>query len=260
MASWPGTSVFGEPNMSRRLTRTQASARPISRRAYFALLWSSRLLLIVGIVALGANGLIYAQAHFYQATLKSQYERGSGSSNRSNILGQRVHPPLTQTLKSDSDTPSIVTPSGLILTALHLTIPRSQEASIRKIEIPSIRLAAMVLEGEDEETLRLAVGHISGTAVPGPSGNVGLAGHRDTFFRPLQRIHIGDMIWVSTDASAFQYRVTSTLVVHPEDVQVLDDTQRPTLTLVTCYPFHYIGSAPKRFIVHAEMTPPPIAR
>jgi sortase A len=153
-----------------------------------------------------------------------------------------------------------VIPGGLILTALHLTIPRSQEASIRKIEIPSIRLAAMVLEGEDEETLRLAVGHISGTAVPGPSGNVGLAGHRDTFFRPLLRIHMGDMILVSTNASAFQYRVTSTLVVHPEDVQVLHDTQRPILTLVTCYPFHYIGPAPERFIVHAEMIPSPLAR
>lgn len=241
--------------MSRCLNRSQVSARPIPRRAYFVLLWSSRLLLIVGIVALGANGLIYAQAHFYQATLKSQYERGSGSSNRSDILGQRAHPPFTQTLKSNSDTSSVVSPGGLILTALHLSIPQPQGASIRKIEIPSIGLAAMVLEGEDEETLRLAVGHISGTAVPGPSGNVGLAGHRDTFFRPLQRVHIGDMIWVSTDAGAFQYRVTSTLVVHPEDVQVLDDTQRPTLTLVTCYPFHYIGAAPKRFIVHAEMAP-----
>jgi sortase A len=68
------------------------------------------------------------------------------------------------------------------------------------------------------------------------------------------------MIWVSTDASAFQYRVASTLVVHPEDVQVLDDTQRPTLTLVTCYPFHYIGAAPKRFIVHAEMISSRLAR
>jgi LPXTG-site transpeptidase (sortase) family protein len=246
--------------MSKPLNRSQVSARPIPRRAYFVLHWISRLLLIVGVVALSAIVLIYAQSYFYQVALKFQYERTSGSSNRSDIMGQRAHPPLTQTPKANSVTSSVVRPGGLILTALHLSIPQPQGASIRKIEIPSIGLAAMVLEGEDEETLRLAVGHISGTAVPGSSGNVGLAGHRDTFFRPLQRVRIGDVIWVSTDADTFQYRVTSTLVVRPEDVQVLDYTQRPTLTLVTCYPFHYIGAAPKRFIVRAEMIPSPIAR
>lgn len=147
-----------------------------------------------------------------------------------------------------------------MLTALRLPIPQAQDTSIRKIEIPSIGLAAMVLEGEDEQTLRLGVGHISGTAVPGSSGNVGLAGHRDTFFRRLERIRIGDVISISIDRSTFQYRVASTAVVHPSDVQVLDDTQRPTLTLITCYPFHYIGAAPKRFIVHAELISSPLKR
>jgi sortase A len=246
--------------MSRRPTRSQVFAHAISRQVYFVLHWSSRFLLVVGAASLGVIGLIYSQARFYQAILKSQYERASGQSNRSNILQGSAHPLLTQALKYNSENPYIANAGEPVLSALHLTASRFQSATIRKIEIPSIGLEAMVLEGEDEATLRLAVGHISGTAVPGSSGNVGLAGHRDTFFRPLEHVRLGDIILVSTDASAFQYRAASILVVHPEDVQVLDDTQRPTLTLVTCYPFHYIGAAPKRFIVHAEMSSSPIAR
>jgi sortase A len=126
-------------------------------------------------------------------------------------------------------------------------------ARVGKIEIPAVGLATRVLEGDDARTLRLAVGHIPGTAIPGPSGNVGLAGHRTTFFRSLQKINVGDEIRYSTLAGTFTYRVVSLRVVLPNAIEVLDSTQRPTLTLVTCYPFHSIGAAPKRFIVHAEM-------
>ena len=128
-------------------------------------------------------------------------------------------------------------------------------ATVGKIEIPALGLATRVLEGADARTLRLAVGHIPGTAVPGPSGNVGLAGHRTTFFRSLQKINVGDEIRYSTLAGTFTYRVVSLRVVLPSAIEVLDSTQRPSLTLVTCYPFQSIGAAPKRFIVHAEMVP-----
>jgi sortase A len=128
-------------------------------------------------------------------------------------------------------------------------------ATVGKIEIPALGLATRVLEGDDARTLRLAVGHIPGTAVPGSSGNVGLAGHRTTFFRSLQKINVGDEIRYSTLAGTFTYRVVSLRVVLPSAIEVLDSTQRPTLTLVTCYPFHSIGAAPMRFIVHAEMVP-----
>lgn len=128
-------------------------------------------------------------------------------------------------------------------------------ATVGKIEIPALGLATRVLEGDDARTLRLAVGHIPGTAVPGPSGNVGLAGHRTTFFRSLRKISVGDEIRYSTLAGTFTYRVVSLRVVLPSAIEVLDSTQRPTLTLVTCYPFYSIGAAPKRFIVHAEMVP-----
>jgi sortase A len=130
-----------------------------------------------------------------------------------------------------------------------------ETTTVGMIEIPAVGLATRVLEGSNSPTLRLAVGHIPGTALPGPSGNVGLAGHRDTFFRPLRRIKVGDEIRFTTVAGTFKYRVISLRVVLPDAIEVLNDTQLPTLTLVTCYPFDFVGIAPQRLIVHAEMVP-----
>jgi sortase A len=126
---------------------------------------------------------------------------------------------------------------------------------VGRIEIPAVGLATRVLEGSDARILGLSVGHIAGTALPGPSGNIGLAGHRDTYFRSLRRIKVGDKIRLTTVAGTFKYRVVSLRVVLPNAIEVLNDTQQPTLTLVTCYPFDFIGAAPQRLIVHAEMVP-----
>jgi len=123
------------------------------------------------------------------------------------------------------------------------------------IEIPAPGLETRELEGDDARTLRLAVGHIPGTAFPGSSGNVGLAGHRTTFFRSLRKISVGNEIQYSTQTGTFTYRVVSLRVILLSAIEVLDSTRRPTLTLVTCYSFHSVGAAPKRFIVHAEMVP-----
>jgi sortase A len=97
------------------------------------------------------------------------------------------------------------------------------------------------------------VGHIPGTALPGDSGNVGLAAHRDTFFRRLRDIRPDDEIVLTTPDGTFRYTVEGTKVVEPGDVWVLDPTEEPALTLVTCYPFTYVGSAPQRFIVRAPL-------
>ena len=110
----------------------------------------------------------------------------------------------------------------------------------------------MILEGTDDSTLRRAVGHISGYSLPGQSGNLALAAHRDTFFRPLRNIRKDDEIKLATSNGSYRYRVDSTLVVEPEDTQVLDDSGEAILTLVTCYPFDYVGSPPRRFIVRAH--------
>jgi len=124
--------------------------------------------------------------------------------------------------------------------------------ALGRIEIPRIGLAAVIAEGERETTLRLALGHIAGTALPGENGNVGLAGHRDGFFRPLARIRLHDEIRLTVERGrSILYRVDSTSVVDPSDVSVLARGPDDSLTLVTCYPFGYIGPAPRRFVVRA---------
>jgi len=119
------------------------------------------------------------------------------------------------------------------------------------LRVARIGVEAAVLEGTDHATLDRAVGHIAGTAVPGAGGNVGIAGHRDSFFRALKNIAVGDAIDLATPAGAIRYHVESTWLVTPDDVWVLDPTSSPALTLVTCYPFHFVGSAPQRFVVRA---------
>lgn len=129
--------------------------------------------------------------------------------------------------------------------------PPLPSSLIGRLEIPRLKLTAMVREGADSKTLRQAVGHIPGTALPGYAGNVALAGHRDTFFRELRNIMKDDTIDLETENGTYRYLVESTEIVGPRDVGVLAASHGQTLTLVTCYPFYYIGSAPKRFIVHA---------
>jgi sortase A len=126
-------------------------------------------------------------------------------------------------------------------------------APLAVLRIPKIRLEAPVLPGTDARTLDRAVGHIENTAHPGANGNSGLAGHRDGFFRGLKDIAAGDVIELDTLEGTDIYRVERTWVVDPDDVSVLDSTPTRALTLVTCYPFYYIGSAPRRFIVRAVL-------
>jgi sortase A len=123
---------------------------------------------------------------------------------------------------------------------------------IGRIEIPRVRMSVAVMEGVDTTTLRRAVGHIPGTAMPGEPGNVGFAGHRDTFFRLLKDLKIEDEIQISTGKGSFTYQVESLTIVDPENVGVLAPSGENVLTLVTCYPFYFVGPAPKRWIVRAR--------
>jgi len=125
-------------------------------------------------------------------------------------------------------------------------------ALLGRIEIPSVGIAAMILEGIEYKTLLRAVGHIPGTALPGQRGNAALAGHRDTFFRGLRDIGVDDEITLTTTNGSYRYRVESIKVVKPEDIQVLDSSDEAILTLVTCYPFELVGPAPRRYIVRAR--------
>jgi sortase A len=123
---------------------------------------------------------------------------------------------------------------------------------IGRMEILRLGLSVVVVEGTDKPTLRRAAGHITGTGLPGQPGNVGIAAHRDTFFRPLRNIQRDDVITLTTLRGEFHYRVVSTKIVSPYDVAVLNPDGNEILTLVTCYPFYFVGAAPDRFIVRAE--------
>jgi sortase A len=129
----------------------------------------------------------------------------------------------------------------------------SAGALIGRLEAPTVKMSATVLEGSDDGTLSRGAGHIEDTPFPGQPGNIGIAGHRDTVFRPLRHIQVGDPLQLTTADRRFTYKISKTIIVGPDDVYVLDPTEKPTLTLVTCYPFDFIGHAPKRFIVQAQL-------
>jgi sortase A len=121
-----------------------------------------------------------------------------------------------------------------------------------RIDIPRVGVSVAVLQGTTSQTLRLGVGHINGTALPGEPGNMGIAGHRDTYFRAIKDIRKDDEIQLQTAAGITRYEVDTIQTTFPSDISVLAPTAESSLTLVTCYPFYYIGAAPKRFIVHAH--------
>jgi sortase A len=202
-------------------------ATPAPRPAI--LRWLERLLLVVGIACIGYYGYVSAETMLYQAYENRELDA---------ILASRT-PPAT----------NVAIPNRTPRTA-------ARGETVGRIEIPRLGVSAIIKTGTDARTLQLAVGHISGTALPGESGNVGLAGHRDTFFRRLRDIRTDDEIRVATPTRTYHYRVERTNVVEPGDVWVLDPTAHPALTLVTCYPFSYVGSAPQRFIVRAQLTRP----
>ena len=129
-------------------------------------------------------------------------------------------------------------------------------SALAALEIPAIRLQVPVLEGTDDLTLNQGVGHIEGTPLPGKGGNVGIAGHRDGFFRGLKDIREGDTIELITQTGSSRYFVDEILIVSPDDTWVLRPRPSASLTLVTCYPFYFVGSAPQRFIVHASIADP----
>ncbi|HWF92933.1 MAG TPA: class D sortase [Terriglobales bacterium] len=123
---------------------------------------------------------------------------------------------------------------------------------IGELQVPRIGLRTIVVEGDSAKILRRAVGHIPSTAFPGQDGNIALAGHRDSLFLPLQQIQQGDLVTFDSLGQQFQYEVFATQIVSPDDVGVLHATAGHELTLITCFPFGFIGPAPKRFIVRAR--------
>ena len=123
---------------------------------------------------------------------------------------------------------------------------------IGTLEIIRVGLTGVVVEGDEDAVLDRAIGHLPDTPLPWQEGNSALAAHRDTLFRPLRSVRLGDVLRLKTPHGDFDYQVRETLIVKPQDVWVLDPTPVTTLTLISCWPFDYIGHAPERFIVRAE--------
>jgi sortase A len=169
--------------------------------------------LTVGVLALGYAGIVLADSHVYQAVEMKKFKQ-AGQLPEQRVLAE-----------------------GDVL---------------GEIQVPRLGLDAIVVQGESPANLRRAVGHLSKSALPGESGNVALAGHRDTFFRPLRDIRLGDEIRFKTRERSFQYRVESIEVVAPTDIRVLESSTAHDLTLLTCFPIYYVGPAPKRLVVRAR--------
>jgi len=174
----------------------------------------SKILLLIGIICLGLYGFFTVQAHFRQKALEEE---------------------LYQPLKPKVVTTEPARPRVRVLKEGDL---------FGRLEIPRLNMSVMVMEGDQDTVLRLGAGHVPGTPLA-------IAGHRDTFFRPLKDIKLYDTIRFTNEDGSTEYRVISTKIVGPKDTSAVDTTSGDKLTLITCYPFYYIGPAPKRFIVEA---------
>jgi sortase A len=184
----------------------------VSRTRQWISVWFEWLLLGIGLGCLGIFAYETVEARRFQAERAAEFARAATAS-----------------------APVTVRAGGLI----------------GMLDVPRLKLTTPVIEGDDDTTLNRAVGHLPDTPLPWDDGNSALAGHRDGLFRPLKDIKVGDEIRFRTSRDEFRYRVTGTSIVKPEDVSVLEHRDDRSLTLITCYPFYYVGNAPKRFIVHA---------
>ncbi len=198
---------------------TEREMRP--RRIRSILRWTQRLLFITGALALGYVGFTLLDARLYQVSAKRSLE------------GQ-IH----REKERHESQPKRVIKTGDLL---------------GRVDIPRLGISVAVLQGTSSRTLRLGAGHIEGTPLPGDTGNSGIAGHRDTFFRELKNIRENDEIQLQTATELLHYQVDWVKVVDPDDITVLEPAAfGSTLTLVSCYPFYFVGSAPKRFVVRAH--------
>jgi sortase A len=191
-------------------------------RGRIFLRWMQRFFLVTGMLAVSYVGLTLLRAKLFQ--------ENAGDALNMQIEAQEQHRAMP---------PQAAAKEGDVL---------------GRIEIPRLGMTVAILEGTTAQTLRLGVGHIDGTALPGEPGNIGIAGHRDTYFRALQDIRTKDEIQIETATGLSRYEVESVQIVAPSDTGVLAPSAESTITLVTCYPFHFIGAAPERYIVRARRT------
>ena len=191
--------------------------------------WAEYLLFIAGCSTLAYCASMVLVSNYYQARTRQQMQKSEAEMAAFSVPSHTAQRSTPEPLRVDR---------GFAL--------------VGRIEVPRLHLSAMVAEGDTPRVLRVAVGHLPGTPLPWQSGNMVLAAHRDTFFRHLGDIKQGDLVRITIPGSEYTYRVTFTDVVEPQETWVLRPATGETLTLITCYPFQYIGPAPKRFVVRAR--------
>jgi sortase A len=205
-----------------RLLRTPGSRRIAS--------WAERSLWALGLSLIGYWGYSQAAIRFEQARLEESLFGGKAS------VAAAADDALSADLASATTSTAPVLAPG---------------TPVALIEIPRVDVRAMVVEGVDSKSLERAAGHLPGTALPGAPGNSVMAAHRDTLFAGLRHVRLGDLITLRTDEREFSYQVSAIDVVTPRSLHVLDPTPHPSLTLITCFPFDFVGAAPMRFVVSA---------
>lgn len=207
-----------------------------------------RILLISGVLLIG----FYAGAHLHREIMSRAALRRFEHLRRSVAVTQSDG--LLSSQKVD-----FTLWSEKRIVAYEESLLQHFDQPIAILRIGKANLEAPIFEGTDDLTLNRGVGHIPGTGLPGDEGNIGIAGHRDGFFRALKDVVSGDAIELVTTNRKDIYTVDQIVLVLPNDVSVLQPRERQSLTLVTCYPFYFVGSAPKRYIVHASLTSSEIA-
>lgn len=217
---------------------------PLNKRRV-VLVWIERLLLVTGGILLS----VFAAAHIdgwisSHAALHQIDQERAGKAFETLTSGV---PP------AGNDNIDFSLWSQQRILAFRESLSLNEDRALAVIELDRLRIRAPVFEGTDDLVLNRGVGWISGTAKPGEAGNTGIAGHRDGFFRGLKDVRVGDLIELQMPQRTIAYRVGQTEIVNPEDVRVLLPRGESALTLVTCYPFYYVGHAPQRFIVHATL-------
>ncbi len=225
--------------------------------------WIERALLLIGVVCLGIWGYAFVDTHVYEYWQNQRLEEAIRQQSARQAAAP-APPRKGSPEEGSADTESAAETDSFASfsrddeewSEMAGEIDQDGDLSegdlIGRIKIPRVGVSALVLHGVGSRTLRRGVGHIPGTARPDMNGNVGLAGHRDSFFRGLKDISKNDTIELSTLDGTFEYKVEWIKIVRPKDTHVLEDEGDAALTLVTCYPFYYVGSAPKRFIVRAR--------
>jgi sortase A len=208
--------------------------------------FAHRLFLWLGVAILVYAGGTAAYAVFYQRYESWKFERALVTGTARNLERGRVSA-IARNLEHEVAAPEVVK-AAIAEEAAGLR----EGDVVGKLEVSRIGISVMVLQGIANDTLIVGAGHVPGTPLPGADGNVAIAAHRDTFFRKLEGIMAGDSIQFTTVRGTYEYVVDSTETVDPEDTQVMESRARPELTLITCYPFYFVGAAPKRFIVHAQ--------